>query len=126
MRWARHYGDETAGKIAAAHLDEPPLDLSAKSDAAYWAERLSATLLPWGTLRLAFKGRIEDIEGYADGAWWVQDAAAALPALLLGDVEGKRVADLCAAPGGKTAQLAAQGAHVTAVDQSASRLRRLA
>ena len=76
-------------------------------------------------MRVSVKGRIEDIEGYAEGAWWVQDAAAALPALLLGDVRGLRVADLCAAPGGKTAELAARGAHVTAVDLSASRLRRL-
>jgi 16S rRNA (cytosine967-C5)-methyltransferase len=81
--------------------------------------------MPWGTLRLSHKGRIEDIEGYAEGAWWVQDGAASMPALLLGDVREKRVADLCAAPGGKTAQLAAQGARVTAVDHSASRLRRL-
>ena len=124
-RWVRHYGEETAGKIAAAHLEEPPLDLSVKAHAAAWAESLSGSVLPWGTVRISVKGRIEDIEGYDDGAWWVQDAAAALPALLLGDVRGLRVADLCAAPGGKTAQLAARGAHVTAVDISASRLRRL-
>ncbi len=124
-RWVRHYGEETASRIAAAHVDEPLLDLSVKTDAAGWAERLSGSLLPWGTVRVSAKGRIEEIEGYADGAWWVQDAAAALPALLLGDVRGLRVADLCAAPGGKTAQLAARGAHVTAVDISASRLRRL-
>ena len=96
-----------------------------KADAAAWAERLSGSLLPWGTVRLSAKGRIEDIEGYDEGAWWVQDAAAALPALLLGDVKGLRVADLCAAPGGKTAQLAARGAQVTAVDISGPRLRRL-
>ena len=84
-----------------------------------------ARSLPWGTVRLSAKGRIEDIEGYDEGAWWVQDAAAALPALLLGDVKGLRVADLCAAPGGKTAQLAARGAQVTAVDISGPRLRRL-
>ena len=124
-RWVRHYGEETASRIAAAHVDEPLLDLSVRTDAAGWAERLSGSLLPWGTVRISAKGRIEEIEGYADGAWWVQDAAAALPALLLGDVRGLRVADLCAAPGGKTAQLAARGAHVTAVDISASRLRRL-
>ncbi len=125
QRWVSQYSDETAAKIAAAHLEEPPLDLSVKTDAAHWAQRLSGTLLPWGTVRLSVKGRIEEIEGYAEGAWWVQDAAAALPALLLGDVKGKRVADLCAAPGGKTAELAARGALVTAVDLSASRLRRL-
>ena len=124
-RWVRHYGEETASRIAAAHLDEPPLDLSVRSNAASWAERLSGTLLPWGTARVTAKGRIEDIEGYAEGAWWVQDAAAALPALLHGDVNGLRVVDLCAAPGGKTAQLAARGAEVTAMDISGPRLRRL-
>ena len=124
-RWTRHYGEETARKIAAAHMEEPALDLSVKADAADWAARLGGELLPSGTLRLTHKGRIEEIEGYAEGAWWVQDAAAALPAQLLGDVRGLRVADLCAAPGGKTAELAARGAHVTAVDISASRLRRL-
>ena len=124
-RWVRHYGEETASRIASAHLEEPPLDLSVKADAAAWAERLSGSLLPWRTIRLPAKGRIEDLEGYAEGAWWVQDAAAALPALLFGDVRGLRVADLCAAPGGKTAQLAARGAQVTAVDISATRLRRL-
>jgi 16S rRNA (cytosine967-C5)-methyltransferase len=106
-------------------MEEPALDLSLKADAEGWAGRLGAALLPWGTVRFPVKGRIEDIEGYAEGAWWVQDAAAALPALLLGDVRGLRVADLCAAPGGKTAQLAARGAQVTAADLSASRLRRL-
>src|SRR5208282_4253769 len=111
--------------IAAAHLEEPALDLSVKADAEGWAGRLGGVALPWGTVRLAHKGRIEDIEGYAEGAWWVQDAAAALPALLLGEVGGKRVADLCAAPGGKPAELAARGAQVTAVDVPASRLRRL-
>ena len=125
QRWVWHYGENTASRIAAAHLEEPPLDLSVKADAAAWAERLSSLLLPSGTVRLSAKGRIEDIEGYDEGAWWVQDAAAALPALLLGDVEGLRVADLCAAPGGKTAQLAARGAEVTAVDISGPRLRRL-
>lgn len=124
-RWARHYGEETARLIAAAHLEEPALDLSVKADAAGWAGKLGGALLPWGTVRLSAKGRIEDIEGYEEGAWWVQDAAAALPALLFGEVRGLRVADLCAAPGGKTAELAAGGAHVTAVDHSTSRLRRL-
>jgi 16S rRNA (cytosine967-C5)-methyltransferase len=124
-RWAGHYGEEAARKIAAAHLEEPALDLSVKADAAGWAARLGGAVLPSGSVRLSHKGRVEEIEGYAEGAWWVQDAAAALPALLLGDVQGLRVADLCAAPGGKTAELAARGAHVTAVDVSASRLRRL-
>ncbi len=96
-----------------------------KADEAEWAARLGGEVLPSGTVPLSHKGRVEEIEGYAEGAWWVQDAAATLPALLLGDVQGVHVADLCAAPGGKTAELAARGAHVTAVDVSASRLRRL-
>jgi 16S rRNA (cytosine967-C5)-methyltransferase len=124
-RWAAHYGEDTARRIAAAHLEEPALDLSVKTHAQGWAGRLGGTLLPWGTIRVRAKGRIEDIDGYTEGAWWVQDAAAALPAVLFGDVHGLRVADLCAAPGGKTAQLVARGAQVAAVDMSASRLRRL-
>ena len=76
-----------------------------------WAERLGGHVLPTGSVRLAAGGRIEDLPGYSDGAWWVQDAAAALPVRLLGSVAGKSVVDLCAAPGGKTAQLAAAGAR---------------
>ena len=119
------YGDTTARAIAAANLTDPPLDISVTTDAALWAERLEGVLLPTGTIRRGFGGAISDLPGYAEGAWWVQDAAAALPALLLGDVAGKNVIDLCAAPGGKTAQLAAMGAHVTAIDRSAKRLQRL-
>jgi len=123
--WVAAYGIERAGEIAAAHLREPPLDLTPKSDAAGWHDRLGATLLPTGSLRLPRDGLIESLPGFAEGAWWVQDAAAALPARLLGEVAGKRVIDLCAAPGGKTAQLAAAGADVVAVDRSAPRLERL-
>jgi 16S rRNA (cytosine967-C5)-methyltransferase len=123
-RWLSAYGDARA--IAAAHLEEPPLDLSAKGDAAQWAERLGGILLPTGTIRIkAMAGAIEELPGYRDGTWWVQDAAAKLPALLLGDVANKRVLDLCAAPGGKTAALAAAGAHVTALDRSPPRMERL-
>jgi 16S rRNA (cytosine967-C5)-methyltransferase len=124
--WRAAYGEDTARAIAAAHLVEAPLDITARSDAASWAERLEGRLLPSGTVRRAAGGRIEELPGYAEGAWWVQDAAAALPARLLGDVAGLRVVDLCAAPGGKTLQLAAAGARVTAVDVSAKRLRRVA
>lgn len=125
--WARAYGADTAAAIAAAHQVEPPLDLSLRPglDRDEWAARLGATVLPTGTLRLAEAGRVSDLPGYTEGAWWVQDAAAALPARLLGDVAGKRVADLCAAPGGKTLQLAAAGALVTAVDQARGRMERL-
>ena len=124
--WSETYGEETTRAIAEAHLAEPPLDLSAKQDPAAWAERISAELLPNGSLRLASgQGAIERLAGYEEGAWWVQDAAAALPARLLGDVTGLRVADLCAAPGGKTAQLAAAGADVVAVERTPGRARRL-
>jgi 16S rRNA (cytosine967-C5)-methyltransferase len=123
--WTSAYGEITARAIAAAHLIEPPLDMSPKSDARAWAERLDAELLPTGTLRRASGGRIEDLPGYADGAWWIQDAGSTLPARLLGDVRGQTVIDLCAAPGGKTAQLAAAGANVIAVDHAAERLDRL-
>jgi 16S rRNA (cytosine967-C5)-methyltransferase len=124
-RWVAAYGQETAGAIAAAHRAEPPLDLSVKDDAAGWAEKLGGAVTATGSVRLADAGAVEQLAGYDDGAWWVQDMAAALPARLLGDVAGKRIADLCAAPGGKTAQLAAAGAEVTAVDISANRLKRL-
>ncbi|HZP20944.1 MAG TPA: transcription antitermination factor NusB [Bauldia sp.] len=124
-RWALAYGEETASRIAAAHLGEPPLDLTVKGDAEGWAAKLGGIVLPTGGVRLIPSGPIDELPGYGDGEWWVQDAAAALPARVLGDVGGKRVADLCAAPGGKTAQLAAAGAEVTAVDISAHRLTRL-
>ena len=124
-RWQANYGAATAHKIGEASLREAPLDLSVKGDAALWAGKLGGIALPTGTVRLNHSGRIEEIDGYQDGAWWVQDAAAALPALLLGDVKGLAVADLCAAPGGKTAQLANAGARVTAVDKSHGRLARL-
>ena len=124
-RWSQVFGEATAEKIAAAHLEPPGLDISVKSDAAGWAERLGGVELPTGSVRLAETQRVTDLSGFDEGAWWVQDAAAALPAKLLGDVSGKHVADLCAAPGGKTAALAAAGASVTAVDIFASRLKRL-
>ena len=123
--WSAAYGSETARAIAAASLQEPALDITVKSDAATWARRLEADILTSGGLRRTGGGRIEELVGYAEGAWWVQDAAAALPMHLLGDVAGRAVLDLCAAPGGKSAQLAAAGARVTALDSSATRLRRL-
>src|SRR5581483_278847 len=110
-RWVSYWGEARARAIAAAQLIEPPLDLTVKSDAALWAERLQGRVLPTGSVRLMPKGRIESLPGFDEGAWWVQDVAASLPVRLLGDVKGKRVADLCAAPGGKTAQLALAGAE---------------
>lgn len=123
--WCGAYGEATARAIADAAADEPPLDLSIKADAAAWAERLGGRLLPTGSVRLARAAPVAELPGYDAGAWWVQDAAAALPARLLGEVGGATVVDLCAAPGGKTAQLTAQGARVMAVDRSAARLARL-
>ncbi len=126
-RWCAAYGETTTRAIAAAQLAEPPLDLSCKADdSEAWAKRLEAEILPGGSLRLkSGQGDVARLPGYAEGAWWVQDAAAAVPARLLGDVAGKTVLDLCAAPGGKTAQLAAAGAEVIAVERAANRLKRL-
>ena len=125
LRWIKAYGEAVALKIASASLAQAPLDISVKADAAEWAAKLSAEVLPTGTLRLKADTRVDELPGFAKGAWWVQDAAAALPARLLGDVKGKRIADLCAAPGGKTAWLASRGAIVTAVDNGAERLDRM-
>ena len=124
-RWTKRYGAETARAIAQANGHEPALDLTVKYDAESWAERLRGRVLPTGTVRTFAQGAISLLPGFSEGAWWVQDAAASLPARLLGDVSGKAVADLCAAPGGKTAQLAFAGAQVTAVDRSPARLNRL-
>jgi len=125
-RWRASYGDALARAIAAANRCEPTLDLTVKSDAAGWAERLGGVVLPTGSVRLMTHEAVAELEGYAEGAWWVQDAAAALPARLLAPRPSMRVADLCAAPGGKAAQLAATGASVTAIDRSAGRLKALA
>ena len=124
QRWIQTYGEEKTRQIAAQHLVEPPLDLTLKpsESAETWAAALGATVLPNGTLRRPVGGRIEELPGFSEGVWWVQDFAASLPARLLGDIAGKIVFDLCAAPGGKTAQLAAAGAKVTAIDRSAQRL----
>ena len=123
--WSAAYGEPVCRAIAEAHLTEAPLDITVKDDAQAWAEKLEAKVLPTRSLRRAPGGNVTALPGFAAGAWWVQDAAAALPAGFLGDVAGRRVIDLCAAPGGKTAQLAARGARVTAVDRSPKRLTRL-
>ncbi len=124
-RWEKAYGTEIARAIAAAHAVEPPFDLTVKSEPELWARRLGGEVVLSKTVRLVAHGPVPQLAGYTQGAWWVQDAAAALPARLFGDVRGQRVADLCAAPGGKTAQLAHAGAIVTAVDRSEKRLQRL-
>lgn len=118
---------ETAKEIAKSQLTPAPIDLTVKSNPEEWAKQMNGRLLPTGTVRLAaFDGAIPSLPGFADGEWWVQDAAASIPAQLFGNVQGKRIADLCAAPGGKTAQLVVRGAKVTAVEQSANRAKRLA
>jgi 16S rRNA (cytosine967-C5)-methyltransferase len=125
-RWRKNYGEAGARAIAAAHREEPVLDLTVVGDPSTWAARLGAVVLPTGSLRLRSQAKINELPGFAEGRWFVQDAAAALPARLLQARPGNRVADFCAAPGGKTAQLAATGAEVTAIDRSAERLKKLA
>lgn len=125
-RLADTYGEARARAIVAAHRHPAPLDLTVKSDPDGWAGRLGGTALPLGTVRLASLDRpVPELEGFGEGQWWVQDAAAAIPARLLGDLSGANVADLCAAPGGKSAQLAAAGGRVHAFDISANRMKRL-
>ncbi len=121
--WEASYGSETCRAIAKANMQEPKLDITAKGAAEEWAEKLQGELLPTDTIRLDSGGMIENLAGFEEGAWWIQDAAAALPVRLLGDISGKHIADLCAAPGGKTMQLIAGGATVTAVDRSKKRLK---
>ena len=126
-RLVRDYGDEQARLILEAHRTEAPVDLTVKSDPEGWAEKLGGIALSTGTVRLnSFEGSVTELEGFAEGEWWVQDAAASMPAQLFGDIKGLRVADLCAAPGGKTAQLAQAGAKVTALELSPNRAKRLA
>ena len=124
-RWIAHYGETVARDIALAISHEPSLDITVKSDPEQWASRLHGETLPTGTVRTLLQGSVKMLPGFAEGQWWVQDAAAALPARLFGDVAGKSIADLCAAPGGKTAQLVHAGARVTAVDRSPARMARL-
>ena len=124
-RWSAHYGDSVARDIAAAIGQEPSLDITVKSDPEPWATRLHGETLPTGSVRTLLQGSVTMLPGFSDGHWWVQDAAAALPARLFGDVTGKAIVDLCAAPGGKTAQLVHAGARVTAIDRSPNRMARL-
>ncbi len=123
--WADAYGESAARAIAARHLQEAAVDITPVSDPETWAEKLGGEIILGHSVRLRKPGRIPALPGFKEGAWWVQDAAASLPVRLLGDIKGQHVADLCAAPGGKTAQLIANGAIVTAVDLSASRMKRL-
>ena len=133
-RWQAAFGPALVREIGAALTREAPLDLTFKggpASAAHWQTAFAAAghdskLLPNGSLRIfGQSGDVRRLPGFAEGLWWVQDLAASLPARLFGDLSGKRVLDLCAAPGGKTAQLAAAGAHVLALDRSPQRLARL-
>jgi 16S rRNA (cytosine967-C5)-methyltransferase len=132
--WVKAYGVAKATQIAIAHLEEPPLDFTVRRDPDHWAKMLGGAVLPGGTVRRAAHApdnyrpspRIEDLPGFAEGMWWVQDLGASLPAKLLGNLTGKRALDMCAAPGGKSAQMALAGAQVTALDRSRKRLARVA
>ncbi|MDE2061950.1 MAG: methyltransferase domain-containing protein [Bradyrhizobium sp.] len=124
-RWSAHYGETIARDIAIAIGQEPSFDITVKSNPAQWAARLHGETLPTGSVRTLLQGSVTTLPGFAEGQWWVQDAAAALPARLFGDIKNKQIVDLCAAPGGKTAQLVHAGAQVTAVDRSPARMARL-
>lgn len=126
--WEKAYGRVATRKTALQLIKNPPLDLTVKSDAAGWAKKLGGKALPTGTVRLDQIGNVTALEGFEDGEWWAQDIAASLPVKVLAEgteLEGKRVLDMCAAPGGKTLQLAALGAKVTALDISEARLVRV-
>lgn len=124
-RWRKTFGEALATAIAEAVAKPPPLDLSVPRDLDGWAKRLGGRAIGPLTLRLDEAGMVEELPGYAEGAWWVQDLAATLPARLLNPAPGERVLDLCAAPGGKTAQLLAAGAVVTSVERQPIRADRL-
>jgi 16S rRNA (cytosine967-C5)-methyltransferase len=121
--WIQAYGSGQAQLIAASMAEELALDITARADAGDWAGKLDAVMLPTGSLRVVARTPVHELPGYDEGAWWVQDAASAVPARLLGIKPGESVLDICAAPGGKTAQLASMGGRVTALDRSAQRLK---
>ncbi len=125
--FAKTYGRKAVAGFEAAHEAGAPLDITLHPsvDVEALREALEAELLPTGSLRLKDWGQVSAMPGFDEGAWWVQDAAAAIPAKLLGDLTGKVVLDLCAAPGGKTMQLAAAGGDVTALDLSPHRMERV-
>ncbi|SEK78665.1 16S rRNA (cytosine967-C5)-methyltransferase [Roseovarius nanhaiticus] len=119
------YGAKTVAGFEAAHFAGAPLDLTPRGDAAALAEAVGGTLLPTGSVRIADAGQVSALPGYEAGEWWVQDAAAAIPARVLNVAKGETVLDMCAAPGGKTLQLAAAGGEVTALDISDARMARV-
>lgn len=127
--WSRLYGKAAVRRMALLLATSPPLDISVKSDPEGWAKKLGGIVIGGKTVRLDVIGNVTSLEGFQDGEWWAQDISASLPARVLeqacGGFEGKRVADLCAAPGGKTMQLCAMGGDVTAFDLSEARTERL-
>ena len=119
------YSSQEIKQISDSIKETAPLDISVKENPKKWQEILKSDLLPNGTLRLYDNVKITELPEYSDGQWWIQDVAAALPVQIIGDIKNKNVIDLCAAPGGKTAQLAANGANVTALDISKLRIQTL-
>ncbi|MBR1946081.1 MAG: RsmB/NOP family class I SAM-dependent RNA methyltransferase [Alphaproteobacteria bacterium] len=124
-KWVKEYGQQNAEKIANTGLREAPLDFSIKADSEIWSDRLEAILMPTGSLRREKQASVPQLPGYEEGAWWIQDLSAAVPARLFHSLKGKKAADICAAPGGKTAQMILAGAEVTAIDISENRIKRL-
>ena len=120
--WKKVYGSAACYNIAKAHQTQPPLDITVKKDPEAWATKLSGTNIFGNTVRLKHGQYIEGLQGYSEGDWWVQDLAASIPVMLFGNVRNLCVADLCAAPGGKTAQLLSRGAKVIALDWSHRRV----
>ncbi|MBM1689783.1 RsmB/NOP family class I SAM-dependent RNA methyltransferase [Sulfitobacter geojensis] len=122
---AEAWGTDAMAAMEIAHFAGAPLDLTAKTDPAAVAEATGGTLLPTGSIRITNPGQVSTMAGFASGDWWVQDAAAAIPVQILKPQAGETILDLCAAPGGKTMQIAASGADVTAVDDSSPRMQRV-
>lgn len=125
QKWQNYYGEQLTLQFAKAYGTQPKMDLTVKSNTAQWAQKLDATQIGDFTIRLNQRQSFTALEGFTEGEFWAQDAAAAIAAQLFDDVKGKNVLDLCAAPGGKTMQLAAMGANVTAIDINKNRLKRL-
>ncbi len=123
--WGQMFGEQARDSIAEQHTLSPPLAVSVKGEPSEWEQRLQARQVFGNSLVLSESARVREIEGFEEGAWWVQDPAAALPVRALNDVANTEILDLCAAPGGKTCQLAAAGARVTAIDYSQERLKTL-
>ena len=124
-KWKQEYGEDKARRIAHAGLQEAPLDFSVKKDLSVWAEKLEAIEMPTGSLRREKPASVPVLPGFKEGSWWIQDLSAALPVRLFHTLVNKQAVDICAAPGGKTAQMIMAGAVVTAIDVSANRIKRL-